>query len=185
MIKMHLLLLMVCGTLVMLSGCSHTSTVDNSTVERFNIQKFLGPWYEIARFDHRFERGMTHCQTLYTLTKDDVISVQNRGMKNGKWKESNGVAKPTNVPGLLRVSFFWIFYSDYRIMMIDPNYTYALVGSGDSDYLWILARRPQLGKDTLDVILKEAKARGYDTSKLIWVEQSTEMSPDWHYSKDR
>lgn len=103
---------------------------------------------------------------------DNTIKVTNRGMKEGKWKTSVGKAKLTEIPGVLRVSFFGPFYSDYRIMMLDSDYTYALVGGSSDDYLWILSRTPQLQKDASDKILQEARRRGYDVEKLIWVEQS-------------
>jgi lipocalin len=97
--------------------------------------------------------------------------VLNTGIKDGKNQEAKGIAKTTNVPGLLRVSFFGPFFGDYRIMMIDENYQYSLVGGSNDKYLWILSRTPQLEEATKSLILAEAERRGYDTSKLIWVKQ--------------
>ena len=93
----------------LLTGCSKL-TVDNSVVKDFDTNRFLGGWYEIARFDHRFERGMEQTQATYTLQKDGTIKVLNAGMKNGKPKQSEGLAKLTDTPALLRVSFFGPFY---------------------------------------------------------------------------
>ena len=92
-------------------------------------------------------------------------------MKDGKHSEAKGVAKLTDTPALLRVSFWRPFYSDYRVMMIDSDYQYALVGSGSDDYLWILSRTPQISDNVKAALLTEAQKRGYDTDKLIWVKQ--------------
>ena len=146
-------------------------TVDNSVVTNFDLNRFLGSWYEIARFDHIFERGMENTKALYTLRKDGKVDVLNTGLKNGKHSEAKGVAKRTDTPALLRVSFWGPFYSDYRIMLIDEDYQYVLVGSGNDDYLWILARTPQISGEIKDKILAEAQRRGYDTDKLIWIKQ--------------
>lgn len=151
-------------------GCSKL-TVDNSVVTNIDLNRYLGSWYEIARFDHRFERGMHQTKATYVLREDGKVGVLNTGTKNGKSSQAKGVAKRTDNPGLLRVSFWRPFYSDYRIMLIDDDYQYALVGSGNDDYLWILSRTPQISGEIKDKILAEANRRGYDTGKLIWVRQ--------------
>ena len=161
----------------LLAGCSKL-TVDNSVVKDFDTERFLGNWYEIARFDHRFERGMEQTKAAYTLQKDGTIKVLNTGMKNGKPKQSEGRAKLTDTPALLRVSFFGPFYSDYRIMLLDKNYQYALIGGGSDNYLWILSRSSLLSDDVKTTILDEAKRRGYDISKLIWVTHNTPNSDE-------
>lgn len=153
-------------------GCSSSLTVDNTPVNSLEINRFLGDWYEVARFDHSFERGMEQTKAAYTLREDGKIDVTNTGVKSGKPQTSKGKAKLTDTPALLRVSFFGPFYSDYRILMIDSDYQYALIGSGSDDYLWILSRLPQLDKDVKTAILAEAEHRGYDVGKLIWVNQS-------------
>ncbi|MDE5607541.1 MAG: lipocalin family protein [Muribaculaceae bacterium] len=146
-------------------------TADNSVVTDFDLNRFLGDWYETARFDHRFERGMQHTRASYTLRPDGNVSVLNTGVKDGKEKEAHGIAKITDTPGLLRVSFWRPFYSDYRVMLIDVHYQYALIGSGSDDYLWILSRTPQLSDETKDLILAEARRRGYDPTRLLWIAQ--------------
>lgn len=153
-----------------LVGCSKL-TADNSVVTNFDLKRYLGSWYEIARFDHRFERGMEQTKATYILRGDGKVDVLNTGIKNGKHKEAKGGAKLTDNPSLLRVSFWRPFYSDYRIMLIDDDYQYALVGSGSDDYLWILSRSPQITNEAKGKILAEAQRRGYDTNKLIWVRQ--------------
>lgn len=160
------------ASLLCLAPCScRGQKVDNSTVRSLDLERYLGTWYEIARFDHSFERGLIHAKAQYSLNSDGTIAVTNSGMKNGKYKESIGKVKLTKTAGRLRVSFFGPFYSDYRVMMLSKDYKYALVGSKSPGYLWILSRTPEVPEDVLNTILDVASGRGYDTDKLIWVEQ--------------
>ena len=152
------------------SACDATE-IDNSTVKSVDLNRYLGSWYEIAKYDHVFERGLDYAMANYTLRDDGKIDVLNTGIKDGRAKDAKGIAKTTNIPGLLKVSFFGPFYSDYRIMMLDTNYQYVLVGGSNDKYLWILSRTPQLDDATKTLILAEANRRGYDTGKLIWVKQ--------------
>ncbi len=149
----------------------NSAEIDNSTVKAVDLNRYLGSWYEIAKYDHVFERGLDYAMANYTLREDGKIDVLNTGIKDGRAKDAKGIAKTTNIPGLLKVSFFGPFYSDYRIMMLDADYQYVLVGGSNDKYLWILSRTPQLDDATKTLILAEANRRGYDTSKLIWVKQ--------------
>ena len=137
-------------------------------VRDLDLKRYLGLWHEIARMDHRFERGLTDVTAEYTLKEDGTIRVENSGwnIRKGKRSKIIGRAKTTSVPGLLRVSFFWKFYSDYRVLMLDLDYQWVLVGAGNSKYLWILSREKNLSKEIYDKILIEARRRGYDTNKL-------------------
>lgn len=156
-----------------LSAC--TKDFDNSTVDEFDLSRYLGEWYEVARYDHSFERGLDNTMAEYILQDDGKVVVLNTGWKNGKFKLAEGKAKypdPEGEPGALRVSFFLFFYSDYNVMMVDENYQISLVGSKAEKYLWILSRTPEPDPALLDMVLEEAQKRGYDTSKLIWVDQS-------------
>ena len=155
---------------IFFSACDATE-IDNSTVKAVDLNRYLGSWYEIAKYDHVFERGLDYAMANYTLREDGKIDVLNTGIKDGRAKDAKGIAKTTNIPGLLKVSFFGPFYSDYRIMLLDTNYQYVLVGGSNDKYLWILSRTPQLDEATKTLILAEADKRGYDTSKLIWVKQ--------------
>ena len=145
--------------------------VNNEPVKSFDLNRYLGRWYEIARFYHIFERGMDHNEALYTLCEDGTVSVKNSALKNGQPQVVSGIAKTTNTPALLRVSFFRPFYADYRVLYIDADYQYALVGSKSANYLWILSRTPDISDSAKDTLLTEAICRGYDTSKFIWVRQ--------------
>ena len=152
-----------------LTGCVCGPQVDNAPVGSLKLSRYLGAWYEIARFDHSFERGVDSAKALYTQNADGTIKVVNSGIKNGKVKTAVGKGKTTGAPGLLRVSFFGPFYADYRVMKIDADYKYALVGSGGADYLWLLSRTKEMPENVKNDFLAEAKRRGYDTTRLIWV----------------
>lgn len=156
--------------------CEAQTDVDNSPVKIEDLDRYLGRWYEIARFDHSFERGQTNTSAFYALNDDGSLMVKNTGIKNGKQKQSVGKAKLTDVSGLMRVSFFWPFYSDYRVLMLAADYSYALIGGKSDKYLWILARTPNLKQEVVSKILKEAKRRKYDTSNLIWVNQADNIA---------
>ena len=148
---------------------------DNSTVTEFDLNRYLGEWYEIARYDHSFERGLDNTMAQYILQDDGKVIVLNTGWKDGKFKLAEGKAKypdPSGEPGALRVSFFLFFYSDYNILMLDDLYHVALVGSSSPDYLWILSRTPEISDIVKKALLDEATRRGYDITRLIWVDQS-------------
>ena len=164
-------MMIVAIAVVAVAGCVSGPKVDNTPVAALDLNRYLGEWYEIARFDHSFERGVEQAKANYTLNEDGTIKVVNSGVKDGKPKTAIGKGKRTDTPALLRVSFFGPFYADYRVMMIDEGYTYALVGSGSADYLWMLSRTRVLPDATKSELLSEAKRRGYDTDKLIWVKQ--------------
>jgi apolipoprotein D and lipocalin family protein len=148
--------------------------MNTTTVKELDLQRYLGTWYEIARFNHRFERGLEGVTATYSIRDDGKIKVLNQGYKNslgGELSTAEGKAKLTGEPGKLKVSFFWIFYADYLVMELDENYQWALIGSNSDKYLWILSRTPKLDDNVKNLILHHAVKRGYDTSKLIWVEQ--------------
>ena len=158
-------------SLALAAGCASVPKVDNAPVAALDLNCYLGEWYEIARFDHSFERGVEQAKANYTQNADGTIKVVNTGVKAGKQKTAIGKGKTTDTPGLLRVSFFGPFYADYRVMLIDKDYSHALVGSGSADYLWILSRTPCLPETAKSELLAEAQRRGYVTDKLIWVKQ--------------
>ena len=157
--------------LALCAGCTAQNKIDNSVSGELQLDRYLGSWYEIARFDHRFERGISHSKAQYSLREDGKVKVVNTGIKDGKPKEANGKAKLTGDPRKFRVSFFGPFYGDYRILLLDNDYQWVLVGGSSEKYLWILSRTSEISDDVKTVILNEATRRGYDTGKLIWVEQ--------------
>ena len=163
-------------SLALATGCVSGPKVDNAPVAALDLNRYLGEWYEIARFDHSFERGVEQAKANYTQNADGTIKVVNTGVKAGKQKTAIGKGKTTDTPGLLRISFFGPFYADYRVMLIDKEYTCALVGSGSADYLWILSRTPGLPEAAKSELLAEARRRGYDMGKLIWVWQGKDST---------
>jgi apolipoprotein D and lipocalin family protein len=144
-------------------------------VDNFKLDKYLGKWYEIARLDHRFERGLSRITADYSLRDDGGVRVLNRGYsaKENEWKEAEGKAyfvKGTD-QGYLKVSFFGPFYGSYVVFELDhENYQYSLVCGPDKSYLWILSRTPEMKKDVQDKLVAKAAALGFDTSKLIFVD---------------
>ena len=160
---------------LLLTGCVGPPEGVNP-VDNFRLERYLGKWYEIARLDHRFERGLSRITANYSLREDGGVRVLNRGysVKENAWKEAEGKAyfvKGTD-QGHLKVSFFGPFYGAYVVFELDhENYQYALVCGPDKSYLWILARGPEMKKDVKDKLVAKAAALGFDTGKLIYVNQ--------------
>ncbi len=156
-----------------LGGC--TGIPGNlAPIQNFEVNRYLGTWYEIARLDHSFERGLTDVSAEYSMAPNDTIRVVNRGysVQKGKWKTAEGVAKFVQSPdiGHLKVSFFGPFYGSYIILDIDKEtYQYALVCGPNKEYLWILSRQPTLDKHVLSQLIAQAQAMGFPTEELIIV----------------
>jgi apolipoprotein D and lipocalin family protein len=167
---------LLAALLALLSACTGMPR-NVQVVEDFELERYLGRWYEIARLDHSFERGLSHVTATYSRRDDGGIRVVNRGydMQRGQWNEALGKAYPLGEPGQgrLKVSFFGPFYGGYNILVLDRNaYSYALVAGPDRGFLWILARTPQLPPQTLDYLVGEAQRLGFDTGRLIYVDHS-------------
>ncbi|CNK35163.1 outer membrane lipoprotein Blc [Yersinia mollaretii] len=163
-------------TVTLLSvACSVTPPKDVKIVDNFQLPRYLGTWYEIARLDHSFERGLDHVTANYTPRDDGGVKVINRGYNARKqqWQESVGKAYFIGSPQLasLKVSFFGPFYGGYNIIELDDDYSYALVSGPNRDYLWILSRTPTLSADVREKLLSVAKDYGFPIDKLIWVKQ--------------
>ena len=145
-------------------------------VTGFDADRYLGKWYEIARLDHTFERGLTDVSATYTRRADGKITVLNRGFdeRRAEWKEIAGRAAPLGDPtaGSLKVSFFWPINAGYHVIALDPGYRFALVCGPSRDYLWILARERTLPNADLNPLLARARALGFDTDALVWVSQT-------------
>lgn len=165
--------LWMAGVAVM-AGCANTSPPPGvKAVTPFDLQRYQGRWYELARLDHSFERGMTDVSATYTPQADGSVRVVNRGFAaaSGQWREAIGRALFTGAPttGSLKVSFFGPFYGGYHVAALDPDYRWALVLGPDTSYCWILARDKQLDAAQRDAIVARAQALGVDTHALIWV----------------
>lgn len=161
------------GAVALLAACSGVPQ-GLHPVTGFDAEKYLGHWNEIARLDHGFERGLTDVTADYRKLPDGRIEVLNRGFdaKAKKWKEVKGVARFQGKPdvGSLEVSFFGPFYGAYNVLVLDPQYRYAVVAGPDRGYLWILARDRQLDPATLAILVERARGWGFATDKLIYVE---------------
>jgi apolipoprotein D and lipocalin family protein len=145
-------------------------------VEGFRLEKYLGKWYEIARLDHSFERGLTRVTADYSLRDDGGVRVLNRGYseKEKKWKEAEGKAYfvQRRDQGYFKVSFFGPFFGSYIIIELDQeNYQYSLVSGQNTSFLWILARATEITDGIQKRLIQKAQALGFDTSKLLFVEQ--------------
>ncbi len=174
-----ILITLILATLVGSVLCApNNSCINRTTVSEIDLQRFMGHWYEIARYDHPFERHLEAVETDYRLLENGKIEVINRGIdgRTGKEKVARGKARTTDHVGRLRVSFFWFFYSDYNILALGPDYSWALIGSRSPKYLWILSRTPHLPASTLREILHLAEQRGYSTAPLLFIDQPDRSS---------
>ncbi len=169
----HAGLLLCLGFL--LPGCSGgKSTAHIPAVKDFDPHAYMGLWYEIARVPNSFEKDLTHVTAEYSLGKDGKIKVLNTGMKNGKIKQTEGVAKLTEntSTGELKVSFFKPFYAPYRIILLEADYSAAVI-CGDTDaYLWILSRTPEISGEKLQKYLDWMKQQGLPVEQLEYPDQS-------------
>ena len=160
-----------------LSACSTTSPDGVTAVTPFDINRYLGKWYEIARLDHSFESGLSDVSASYRLLSDGSVEVINRGhdSKRNGWRQSLGRALFTGDTNRasLKVSFFGPFYGGYHVVALDQqNYRWAMVVGPNRDYLWLLAREKQLSEDIRLQLMRQATEMGIDIHKLIWVNQT-------------
>jgi apolipoprotein D and lipocalin family protein len=159
--------------LLFLTGC--VGIPENvKPVDDFRLEKYLGKWYEIARLDHSFERGLSQVTAEYSQRDDGGVRVLNRGYseKEKTWKEAEGKAYFVQSPdqGYFKVSFFGPFYGSYIIIDLDQeNYQYSLVSGQNKSFLWILARATEITDDIRKRLMQKAEGLGFDTSKLILV----------------
>lgn len=166
-------LLVICSAFLALGGC--TGVPDGlQPVTGFEPDRYLGKWYEIARLDHSFERGLSNVSATYSRKPDGDIAVVNRGFEDSKeqWKQIEGKARLLQGPdiGSLKVSFFGPFYSGYHIIALDRiNYTYAMVVGYNRDYLWILSRQKTMEQTVLADLVAKAQQWGFQTENLIYV----------------
>ncbi len=168
------ILLILCYFLV-LSGC--TGYPKNiKPVQNFELNSYLGTWYEIARLDHSFERGLEQVSATYSMREDGGVKVLNKGFDTNqqKWSESIGKAYFVGVEnnGHLKVSFFGPFYGSYVVFKLDADYQYAFIAGNNYDYLWLLARTPEISGQLQNEFIGLVESKGYAVDELIWVNQS-------------
>jgi apolipoprotein D and lipocalin family protein len=160
---------------LLLSACTHPPQ-GIVPVSNFQLDRYLGKWYEIARLDHSFERGLSDVSAHYRLLPDGIVEVINRGYdaSKGQWREATGVAKFIGEPtvGSLKVSFFGPFYGGYHIAALDQqDYRWVMVVGASRDYCWILARERTLPAELREHLINKAGQLGIDTNSFIWVTQ--------------
>lgn len=161
---------------MVLFGCSTPKELRTDSippVANFDLQRYLGKWYEIARLPHSFEDGLDNVTASYSLRNDGDIRVINRGFdtENKEWSDAEGrawVPEPS-APSVLKVSFFWPFSASYKVILLAEDYSYAMVTSSSKDYLWILARQPTIDDSLYSSLVDKAKVWGFDIEKLIKV----------------
>lgn len=167
-------LALLLGTFL-LAGCAVTPQ-GVTPIEDFELDRYLGTWYEIARLDHRFERGLSQVSATYSKRPDGGIDVLNRGLdsRTGRWKEATGRAYFIDEPHVarLKVTFFWPFYGGYNVIALDrEHYAYALICGPNRNYLWVLARDRQLDATIIQQLVATAGRLGFETGQLIFVDQ--------------
>lgn len=170
---MKKIMLIVCA--VFLSACTGMPT-GVEPVKDFDLNRYLGKWYEVARLDHSFERGLEQVSAEYSLNPNGTVKVVNRGYSpaKGKWNEAIGKAKfvQDKKTGHLKVSFFGPFYGSYVVFELDKRgYEYAFVSGPDLSYLWLLSRNKTVAPEIKSKFISRAKDIGFDTTKLIFVKQ--------------
>mgnify|MGYP003552732688 FL=1 len=168
------MLLFTAAIVLAISGCSSTSPPPGiAPVTPFDLARYEGRWYEVARLDHSFERGMMDVSATYQRQSDGSVRVVNRGFDVAKnqWRQAVGKALFTGDANTasLKVSFFGPFYGGYHVAALDADYQWALVVGPDRSYFWVLSRTRQLAPALREQIIARAKALGIDTQALIWV----------------
>ena len=156
---------------LLFTGCTTGAPPDIKVVQNFDVDRYLGTWYEIARLDHSFERGMSNVTAQYSLNDNGTIRVLNKGYidSKGTWDDAEGKAKfrGLETEGSLKVSFFGPFYGGYHIIELSEEYEYVMIAGPSKNYLWILARNPNLDNATYQTLVNKADDLGFPTQELI------------------
>lgn len=179
--KLPILLLIASAAFIGLSACQSTSNKTQKTdfkalaVQDFDANRYMGKWYEVARFDFKWQKNLKNVNAHYTLQKDGSIKVDNQGtdITTLERKQSIGKAKSNGNAdhGALKVSFFGPFYSQYNVVQLDPDYRYALIFGENNDYMWLLSREKTMPDSVKQKYLNFAQQAGYDLNRLVWTQQ--------------
>ncbi len=166
--------LLICSFMII--TLARAQKIEIPTIDDFDISKYLGTWYEIARMDHVFERGLICVTANYTMRSDDKIQVLNSGYSVNKncWTSSDAVAKTTDIPNRLKVYFFPLIGAQYNVVYIDSLYSVAIVSGGSKKYLWFMSRTPHISLEQRDKLISVAQDLGYNTNELLYVSQDRE-----------
>ena len=164
---------LILSIILLFTACS-SKNPPLQTVEKVNLQKYLGSWYEIARYEHFFERDCKNVVANYSMLDEETIKVINRCTKITTNEKKEATARAYAIDetnSKLKVSFFRPFYGDYWVLILDENYEYVVVGTPSREYLWILARQKTISDEVKNSILEKLPSLGFDTSKFIWTIQ--------------
>jgi apolipoprotein D and lipocalin family protein len=155
--------------LIIRENLTENNRVSLEVVPKVELEKYLGKWYEIARRPAKFQEGCSETTATYALSKDGNVSVLNECKRNGKVKRAKGKARVVDktTGAKLKVTFFWPFYGDYWIIKLGDLYEYAVVGTPDRRYLWILSRTPQMDNKLFSESVEFAKSKGFNAENLI------------------
>lgn len=160
---------------IVMAGCAIKDRTDHiPAVTNFNLQRYMGTWYEIARYPHAFEKGMSHVSATYSLLSNGKIQVLNKGiLPDGSVKliKGHAIAGTPKNSGNLKVSFFRPFYGKYRIIYLSPDYDLAIVTASTKDYLWLLSRTREITPEQKELFLKKITDFGFSPEKLLFVDQ--------------
>ncbi len=160
------------------AGCRSAGTTDDfEPVSGFDVEKYMGQWYEIARLPHRFEKDLNDVSAFYKLERDGMVHVENRGYKpDGRVKIARGYAyQPEAGIGLLKVSFFRPFYGEYKIIYLEKDYSAAVVTSSTKDYLWLLSRTPEIPEQKKAQYQDFIRRCGFPMEKLQWMDWQKQL----------
>ena len=165
---MKFFLLLFVAAIVLFYGCEERNTGKIPAVREFDVSRYCGKWYEIARLPNWFEKNMSNVTAFYSLQNDGTVQVVNSGIKNGKPRSVKGSARLNGKSGTgeLEVSFQWPFWGSYRIIKLDKDYRIAVVCGKSYDYLWILSRTPEISLSELNSILDFLRHQGFEVSAL-------------------
>ncbi|APG44206.1 lipocalin family protein [Syntrophotalea acetylenica] len=163
------------------AGCRFP-TDSPRVVANVDLHRYVGTWYEIARYPNRFQKGCSHVTATYRMLDDGHLEVVNRCRRDDREQavaEITGRARAAgdSGDGKLKVTFFWPFYGHYWIIDLAEDYSWAVVGHPRRKYLWILARQPYLAGEVLEQLLRRLEGQGYDASRLIFTDQGTSSGP--------
>jgi apolipoprotein D and lipocalin family protein len=157
---------------LVLAACAGPEPAPLAVAEGVDLERYLGSWYEIASYPTRFQRGCSRTRAHYARGEDGTLLVRNECMREGELATIEGTAWVADEdPAKLRVRFFWPFSAPYWILALDPDYRWALVGTPDRGYLWVLARAPALEEETFRAIVDHAAGQGFDPARLVRTEQ--------------
>ena len=167
---MRVLSVLLIGLAAMLGGCAGNSSKDIPAVKELDLVRYMGTWYEVARLPNGFEGDMREVTAEYSLSPGGGIRVVNRGGRDGKKTSITGHAKWREKEGTgeLAVSFFQPFYSDYRVVMLDPEYRFSVVVGADRDDLWVLSRTKELPPETWRKIMDFLRSHRFPVERLIY-----------------